>query len=123
MNIKMLGDYVMIKRINVYKTTGGLHLPNEWVDERPKGIVVAIGPGKFNRDGDFISTSVQINDIVVFHKFDGSIIGIDGQKYYILHEHEILVILENYEYEKNHDIQDDILNSTGLEVSMDGNCI
>ena len=96
MNLKPLSNHLFIEPIEEEKTTSsGIVLPETAEKEKPiKGKVLAIGPGKLNEKGERLAMSVKINDIVLFKKYGPDEIEIDGKKYLVGDEDDILAILE-----------------------------
>lgn len=95
MNIKPLGDRVLIKPIEVEeKTESGIVLPDTMDKEKPEqGKVMAVGDGKIGRDGKKIAMSVKKGDVVLFTKYGPSNIKVDKEEYLIAKEEDILAIL------------------------------
>ena len=95
MKLRPLDDGVVIKQLDAEeKTTGGIILP-EAAKEKPQiGKVIAIGPGKMLDNGKRNKMSVKKNDEVLYAKYSGSDVEIDGKKYVILKENDILGIIE-----------------------------
>ncbi len=93
MNLKPLGDRVIIKVLEKEeKTTGGIVLPDK-AKERPQdGEVKAVGPGKILDDGTKVQMEVKVGDTVVFSKYAGSEIKINGEEYLILRQDDILAV-------------------------------
>jgi chaperonin GroES len=95
MNLKPLDDRIVIKQSDAEeKTSGGIILPDTAREKPQIGTVVAIGPGKILDDGKRGKMSVKKKDEVIYAKYMGSDIEIDGQKYVILKESDILGIVE-----------------------------
>ena len=95
MNLKPLDDRIVIKQSDAEeKTTGGIILPDTAREKPQIGTVVAIGPGKILDDGKRGKMSVKKKDEVIYAKYMGSDIEIDGQKYVILRERDVLGIVE-----------------------------
>lgn len=96
MKLKPLSNHLFIEPIEVEKTTkAGIVLPETAEKEKPiKGKVVAVGPGKFNEKGERNPMSVKIGDIVLFKKYGPDEIEIDGKKYLVGEEEDILAIIE-----------------------------
>jgi len=96
MNLKPLSNHLFIEPIEEEKTTSsGIVLPETAEKEKPiKGKVLAVGPGKLNEKGERLAMSVKINDIVLFKKYGPDEIEIDGKKYLVGDEDDILAILE-----------------------------
>ena len=96
MNIKPLADYVLIEPVTTEeKTKSGIFLPETAEKERPEqGTVVAVGTGKKIESGKIIPLEVKVGDRVLFTKYGPNEIEIEGKKYLITKEEEILAILE-----------------------------
>ena len=95
MKLKPLDDRIVIKQMDAEeKTTGGIILP-ETAKEKPQiGKIVATGPGKLLDDGKRGKMSVKSKDEVIYAKYVGSDVEIDGEKYVILRESDVLGIVE-----------------------------
>jgi chaperonin GroES len=95
MKLKPLNDRVVIEASKAEeKTAGGIVLP-ETAKEKPlTGKVVAVGPGKLNDDGSRTALDVKKGDKVLFGKYSGSDVEVDGKEYKIMRESEILGIVE-----------------------------
>jgi len=95
MNLKPLDDRIVIKQSNAEeKTAGGIILPDTAKEKPQIGKVVAVGPGKLLDDGKRANMSVKNNDEVIYAKYIGSDVEIDGEKYIILRESDVLGIVE-----------------------------
>ena len=95
MNLKPLDDRIVIKQSDAEeKTSGGIILPDTAREKPQIGTVVAIGPGKILDDGKRANMSVKKKDEVIYAKYMGSDVEIDGQKYVILRESDVLGIVE-----------------------------
>lgn len=96
MNIKPLSNHVFIESIDEEKTTkSGIVLPETAEKEKPvKGRIFAVGPGKLNDKGERIPMSVKVGDVVLFKKYGPDEIEIDGKKYLVGDEEDILAIIE-----------------------------
>ena len=95
-NIKPLHDRVIIRRIedSTDKTAGGLFIPDTAKEKPQEGEVIAVGEGKYKDDGTRQPLDVKQGDRVLFGKYSGSEIKIDGEELLIMREDEILGILE-----------------------------
>src|SRR3954466_6487586 len=95
-NIKPLHDRVIIRRIEetTNQTAGGLFIPDTAKEKPQEGEVIAVGEGKYKDDGTRQSLDVKVCNRVLFGKYSGSEIKIDGEEYLIMREDEILGILE-----------------------------
>lgn len=96
MNIKPLSNHVFLEALEEEKTTkSGIVLPETSEKEKPvKGKVSAVGPGKLNDKGERVAMSVKVGDIVLFKKYGPDEIEIEGKKYLVGDEEDILAILE-----------------------------
>jgi chaperonin GroES len=95
MKLKPLDDRIVIKQLDAEeKTTGGIILPDTAKEKPQMGKIVATGPGKVLDDGKRSKMSVKKKDEVIYAKYVGSDIEIDGEKYVILRESDILGIVE-----------------------------
>jgi chaperonin GroES len=95
-NLKPLGSRVVIEPIESEEVTaGGIVLPDTAKEKPQKGTILAIGPGDRDEDGDRIALDVKVGDVVLYAKYSGTEIKVDGKKLLILRESDILAILEN----------------------------
>ncbi|MEK7146972.1 MAG: co-chaperone GroES [Patescibacteria group bacterium] len=94
--LKPLSNRVFIEPLEQEQTTkSGIVLPDTAEKEKPiKGKILAIGPGKFNEKGERIPMSVKTGDVVLFKKYGPDEIEIEGKKYLVGDEDDILAILE-----------------------------
>jgi chaperonin GroES len=96
MDIRPLHDRVVVKRIEESETMqGGLYIPDSAKEKPQQGEVVAIGRGKRGDDGKLIELDVQVGDRILFGKYSGNDIKLDGNEYLIMREDEILGVLSN----------------------------
>src|SRR6202521_5090165 len=95
MKIRPLYDRIVVKRIEQQETMqGGLYIPDSAKEKPQEGEVVAVGKGKRLEDGKVVSLDVQVGDKILFGKYSGSDIKIDGAEYLIMREDEVLGILD-----------------------------
>jgi chaperonin GroES len=95
MNIRPLYDRVVIKRIEEQETKiGGLFIPDSAKEKPQEGEVVAVGKGKRLEDGKVVALDVQKGDRILFGKYSGNEIRIDGEDLLIMREDEVLGVLE-----------------------------
>ncbi|MEO0139301.1 MAG: co-chaperone GroES [candidate division WOR-3 bacterium] len=94
--IKPLADRVVVKRFEEEeaKTPGGIIIPDTAKEKPQKGVVVAVGPGRLDENGKRIPMEVKVGDKVLFAKYAGSEVKVDGEEYLIMREDDILAILE-----------------------------
>jgi chaperonin GroES len=93
MNVKPLQDRVILKRIEDQETMrGGIIIPDSAKEKQQEGEVVAVGSGKRLEDGTVLPLEVKAGDRVLFGKYSGTEIKLDGEEYLIVKEDEILGI-------------------------------
>jgi chaperonin GroES len=96
MNLKPLGDRVVVKPTEQEEqTAAGIFLPETAKEKPQQGKIVAAGPGARKETGERIVMDVQVDDTVLYAKYAGTTIKLDGQEYLILKETDILAIVEN----------------------------
>lgn len=94
MNLKPLGSRVVVEPIDVEEVTaGGIVLPETAKEKPQKGKVLSVGPGEFNDKGERVEMDVKADDTVLFAKYSGTEIKVDGKKLLILRESDILAIV------------------------------
>lgn len=96
MNIKPLSNHIFLKPVEEEKTTKtGIVLPETVEKEKPmKGKVMAVGPGKLNEKGERVPMSVKVGDKVLFKKYGPDEVEVEGEKYLVGDEEDILAIIE-----------------------------
>ena len=91
MNIKPLGDRILIKPLEAKEQTkGGIVLPDSAQEKPQRGTVIAVGPGKLMDSGNRGELSVAVGDEVIYGKYGGTEIEVDGEEVKILRESDIL---------------------------------
>ena len=98
MNIRPLYDRIVVKRLesnNEEKTASGLIIPDSAKEKPQEGEVVAVGKGKRLEDGKVVALDVQVGDRILFGKYSGSEVKIDGNELLIMREDEVLGILDS----------------------------
>ena len=96
MTLKPLSDHLFIEPLSEEKTTkSGIVIPDTAEREKPmKGKVIATGPGKVNEKGERVPMSVKVGDVVLFKKYGPDEVEVDGKKYLVGEESDILAIIE-----------------------------
>ncbi len=95
MSLKPLNDRVLVKRLeSEEKTAGGLYIPDTAKEKPTKGEVVAVGPGKIAEDGKRVAPTVKADDTVLFNKYAGTQIELDGVEHLVMREDDILAIVD-----------------------------
>ncbi len=95
MKIRPLQDRILVKRLeSEEKTVGGIIIPDNAKEKPMEGKVVAVGNGKTLTDGKISKPDVKVGDKILFSKYSGSEVKIDGEEHLILREDDILGIIE-----------------------------
>jgi len=96
MKIRPLQDRVIVRRLeeSVEKTKGGIIIPDTAKEKPQHGKVIAVGKGKLNDDGKLTPLDVKVGDKILFGKYSGSEIKIDGEEHLIMREEDILGVVE-----------------------------
>jgi chaperonin GroES len=95
MKIRPLNDRILVKRLEEEeKTAGGIIIPDSAKEKPAEGEVVAVGAGKRNDAGERIAMDVKEGDRVLFSKYGGTDVKVDGENYLIMREDDILGIIE-----------------------------
>jgi chaperonin GroES len=93
-NFRPLYDRVLIKRIDAEeKTAGGLYIPDSAQEKPQEGRVIAAGPGRLQKSGELRPLEVKAGDHVLFGKYSGEEMNLDGAPHLILKEEDILAII------------------------------
>jgi chaperonin GroES len=96
MKVKPLQDRILIKRIEEEeKTKGGIIIPDAAKEKPQEGIVVAVGDGKILESGQKAPLTVKPGDKILFGKYSGTEIKVDGEEHLILREDDVLAIVED----------------------------
>ncbi len=95
MKIRPLQDRVIVKRLEEeQKTKGGIIIPDSAKEKPVEGKVIAVGKGKVADDGKLIKMDVKAGDKILFSKYGGTEVKIDGEEYLIMREDDILGVIE-----------------------------
>ncbi|PID78282.1 MAG: co-chaperone GroES [Deltaproteobacteria bacterium] len=95
MNIKPLQDRVVVKRIEEpEKTKGGIIIPDTAKEKPSEGIIEAVGNGRVANDGKVIPMEVKVGDKVLFSKYGGHELKVDGEDYIIMGQDDIYAVVE-----------------------------
>jgi len=95
MKIRPLQDRVIVKRLaEEEKTKGGIIIPDTAKEKPVEGKVIAVGKGKVKEDGNVIKMDVKVGDKILFSKYGGTEVKIDGEEHLIMREDDILGIIE-----------------------------
>jgi chaperonin GroES len=95
MKLKPLADRVIVRQSDAEeKTASGILLPDSAKEKPTKGKVISVGPGKFDEHGKRMELGIRAGDTVYYGKYSGTEVEVDGTKYVILRESDVLGILE-----------------------------
>ena len=95
MKFRPLGDRVLVKRVEEEeKTKGGIIIPDTAKEKPQEGEVIAVGPGARDEDGKYITPDVKTGDTILFGKWSGTEVKVDGQDLLIMKESDILGVVE-----------------------------
>jgi len=95
MKLRPLHDRVIVKRLdNERKTASGIVIPESAAEKPDQGEVLAVGPGKKNEDGKVSPMDVKVGDKVLFGKYAGQTVKVDGEEVLVIREDEILAVIQ-----------------------------
>jgi len=95
MKLKPLQDRILVQRVEEETTTkGGIIIPDSAKEKPAEGKVVAVGAGKVGDDGNRIALEIKAGDLILFGKYSGTEVKIDGEEYLIMREDDVLGIIE-----------------------------
>jgi chaperonin GroES len=95
MKLRPLGDRVLVTRVDEEeKSKGGIIIPDTAKEKPQEGRIVAVGPGKTNDDGNTVPLSVKKGDKVLFSKYAGTEINVEGEEHLFIREEDVLAVLE-----------------------------
>lgn len=93
-NLKPLGSRLVVEPLEQEDvTSGGIFLPETAKEKPQKGVVLSVGPGDRDDSGKRVAMDVSVKDVVLFNKYSGTEVKIDGKKLLILKESDILAII------------------------------
>lgn len=96
MNLKPLGDRLIVEPLEQEEmTASGIVLPETAKEKPMQGKVLAVGPGARRDDGSRAAVDVNVGDVVLFAKYAGTEVKLDGTKYLILRENDVLAVVES----------------------------
>ncbi|MGI6037484.1 MAG: co-chaperone GroES [Limnochordia bacterium] len=94
MKLKPLADRVILKIVaEEEKTAGGIVLPDTAKEKPQRGEVLAVGPGAYDENGKRIPMDVAVGDVVIFARYGGTEVKVDGEEYTILRQSDILAVV------------------------------
>jgi chaperonin GroES len=95
MKIRPLQDRILVKRVDEEETTsGGIIIPDSAKEKPQDGLVVAVGPGKTLDSGEIATPGVNAGDRILFSKYAGTDVNVDGDEHIIIREDDVLAIWE-----------------------------
>jgi chaperonin GroES len=95
MKIRPLGDRLLVKRVKEEeKTKGGIIIPDTAKEKPQEGKVVAVGKGKMTEAGKLVAPEVKAGDTVLFGKYSGSEVTLDGEEHLIMREDDVMGVVE-----------------------------
>jgi chaperonin GroES len=95
MALRPLHDRVIVKRLdNERKTASGIVIPDSAAEKPDQGEVLAVGPGKKTEDGKVLPPDVKVGDKVLFGKYAGQSVKVDGEEVLVIREEEILAVIQ-----------------------------
>lgn len=95
MALRPLHDRVIIKRLDNERTTAsGIVIPESAAEKPDQGEVLAVGPGKKTEDGKVIAVDLKVGDKVLFGKYAGQSVKVDGEEVLVIREDEVLAVIE-----------------------------
>ncbi len=93
LSIKPLADRVIVAPMEKETMKGGIIIPDTAKEKPQQGKIVAVGPGQISDNGDRVAPEVKKGDIVLYGKYSGTEVNVDGNDYLILRESDVLAIL------------------------------
>ncbi len=95
MNLRPLHDRIVVKRMEEERTSpGGIVIPDSATEKPSKGEVVAVGNGKLSDSGDIRPVDVKVGDTVLFGKYSGTEVKVDGDDLLVMREDDVMAVIE-----------------------------
>ena len=95
MKIRPLHDRVIVKRLEEErKTASGIVIPDNAAEKPDQGQILAVGPGKRDENGKHVALDVKVGDVVIYGKFGGNEVKVDGEKYLLMRADDIYAVVE-----------------------------
>ena len=95
MKLRPLADRVIVKRIDSEtKTASGIVIPDNAAEKPDQGEVLAVGPGKKNDDGKVTAVDVKVGDKILFGKYSGTTVKVDGDELLVMREEDLFAVVE-----------------------------
>lgn len=94
MKLRPLHDRVIVKRVeNETKTASGIVIPDSAAEKPDQGEVLAVGPGKKNEEGKVSPVDVKVGDKILFGKYSGTTVKVDGEELLVMREDDIMAVV------------------------------
>ncbi len=95
MKIRPLHDRVIVRRLEEVRTTAsGIVIPDTATEKPDQGEIIAVGPGKKDENGKVIPLDVKVGDKVLFGKYAGQAVKVDGEELLVMHEEDLVGVVE-----------------------------
>ena len=95
MKILPLRDRIIVKRVEAQRTTAsGIVIPDSAAEKPEQGEVLAVGPGRFNEKGELMPVQLQVGDRVLFGKYAGQTVKVDGEEILVMREDDVMGVIE-----------------------------
>ena len=96
MKLRPLQDRIIVKRVDQEKTTAsGIVIPDNAAEKPDQGEDIAVGNGKVLEDGKVLPLDVKVGDIVLFGKYSGQTVKVEGEELLVMHESDVMAIVQN----------------------------
>lgn len=99
-NLKMIGDRILVQRVDVVNKIGSILLPDNAKEERTEGVVIKVGKGRYTESGMLIPMEIEVGKRVLFGAYSGHEVSINGEKYIVVRQDEIIFEFEQLEEEE-----------------------
>lgn len=94
-NLRPLQDRLIVKRVEKErKTASGIVIPDNAAEKPDQGVILSVGPGKFKDDGTVRPLSLKVGDRVLFGKYSGQTVTVDGEELLIIREEDVMCVVE-----------------------------
>ena len=95
MKLRPLHDRVIVERLeNETKTASGIVIPDNAAEKPDQGVVLAVGPGRKNDKGDLVAMNIKVGDRVLFGKYSGQTVKVDGDELLVMKEDDLFAVVE-----------------------------
>lgn len=94
MKIKPLQDRILVERVEEEEKVGGIIIPDTAKEKPQKGTIVAVGPGRKDENGKLIAIELKKGDTVLFNKYAGTEIKVEGKEYLLMREDDVMALVD-----------------------------